>query len=187
MSLKALMQKFGSLDSATATPATFATEKRNTTETVATVATVAVAAAEGRETAALPDAAPKAIQSISENGISAWRKSVRAFLPRTAIGNKLRRAALTFLDNAIAGQALELGWSEPELFGVLAHDDAEVIKLRADAKGVVPYVALAVWPGTRLEGFAVTHAVIVTGSGAILRLPRRAGSNVMPFWNSNAL
>jgi hypothetical protein len=53
MSLKALMQKFSSPGSATATPATFATKKRSTAETVATVAAVAVAAAEGRETAAL--------------------------------------------------------------------------------------------------------------------------------------
>lgn len=187
MSLKALMQKLSSPGSATATPATFATKKRSTTDTVATVATVAVAAAGGRETAALPDAAPKAIQTISENGISALRKSVRAFLPRTAIGNKLRRAALTFLDNAIADQALELGWSEPELFGVFDHEDAEVIKLWPDAKGVVPYVALAVWPGTRLESFAACHAVIVTGSGAILRRLKRGAPNAVPFWNSSAL
>ena len=139
MSLKALMQKFSSPGSATATPATFATEKRNTTGTVATVATVAVAAAGGCETTPVPDAAPKAMRGVSENGISAWRKSVRAFLPRTAIGNKLRRAALTFLDSAIAGQALELGWSEPELFGVLDHDDAEVIKLpgRCERRGAL--------------------------------------------------
>jgi hypothetical protein len=47
MSLQALMQKFGPLGSATATPAIFATEKRNTTGTVARVATVAVAATGG--------------------------------------------------------------------------------------------------------------------------------------------
>jgi hypothetical protein len=132
------MQKFGSLGFATAKPATFATEKRNTTGTVATVATVAVAATGGREITPAAHAAPKAVQGVSENGISAWRKSVRAFLPRTEIGNKLRRAAPTFLDNPIADQALELGWSEPELFGVFDHEDAEVIKLRPDAKGVVP-------------------------------------------------
>ena len=40
----------------------------------------------------------------------------------------------------IAVQAVKLGWTEPELFGVFDHEDAEVIKLRADAKGVMPYV-----------------------------------------------
>ena len=87
----------------------------------------------------------------------------------------------------IAVQAVKLGWTEQELFGVLNHDETEVIKLRGDAKGVVPYVALAVWPGTRLESFAVTHAVIVTGSGAILRRLKWAVSNAVPFWNCSAL
>ena len=187
MSLKALMQNFSSVGSATATPATLATEKRNTNGTVATVATVAVAATRGREFTPAADAVPKAVQGVSENGISAWRKSVRAFSPRTAIGDKLRRAALTFLESAIAGRARELGWSEPELFGVFDHQDAEVIELRADAKGVAPYVALAVWPGTRVESFATTHAVIVTGSGAILRRPKRASANTVPFWKCKAL
>jgi hypothetical protein len=103
------------------------------------------------------------------------------------MGVKLRAAALGFLDSVIAVQAVKLGWTEQELFGVLNHDETEVIKLRGDTKGVVPFVALAVWPGTRLERVAASHAVIVTGSGAILRLPKRAGSNVMPFWNSNTL
>ena len=187
MSLKALIQKFGSLGSATATTATSATEKRNTTGTVATVATVAVAATGGRETTPLRDAAPKAIRGVSENGISGWRKSVREFAPHSTIGVKLRRTALTFLDSVIAVQAVELGWGELELFGVLNHDDAKVINCRADAKGVVPYVALAVWPGTRLDRFAATHAVIVTGSGATLRRPKRGATNTEPFWNCKAL
>ena len=114
-----------------------------------------------------------------EHGI--WQQRLHGFTPQTVVGVKLRAAALAFLDSLMAVQAAKLGWTEPELFGVLDHDDTEVIKLRADAKGVVAYVALAVWPGTRLESFAATHAVIVTGSGAILRRPKRTAANTVPF------
>ena len=116
-----------------------------------------------------------------------WRQRLHGFTPQTTVGVKLRAAALAFLDSVIAVQAVKLGWTEPELFGVFDHEDAEVIKLRGDAKGVVPYVALAVWPGTRLESFAVTHAVIVTGSGAILQRLKWAAANTVPFWNCKAL
>jgi hypothetical protein len=116
-----------------------------------------------------------------------WRQRLHGFTPQTIVGVKLHAAALAFLDNEIAVQAVELGWSEPELFGALDHGDVEAIKLRADAKGVVSYVALAVWPRTRLESFAASHAVIVTGSGAVLRRLKWAVSNAVPFWNCSAL
>ena len=118
---------------------------------------------------------------------SIWRQRLQGFTPQTIVGVNLRATALAFLDSVMAVQAAKLGWTDPELFGVLDHDDVEVIKLRADAKGVVPYVALAVWPGTRLERFAASHAVIVTGSGAILRLPKQAAANTVPFWNCDGL
>jgi hypothetical protein len=120
-----------------------------------------------------------------EHGI--WQQRLHGFTPQTVVGVKLRAAALAFLDSLMAVQAAKLGWTEPELFGVLDHDDTEVIKLRADAKGVVSFVALTVWPETRLESFAASHAVIVTGSGAILRRPKRTAANTVPFWSCNRL
>ena len=129
----------------------------------------------------------EAAGGVPEYGIHAWIGSIRSFTPGIAIGDNLRKAALAFLNSEIAVQAVELDWNERELFGVLNHDDAEVITCRADAKGVVPYVALAVWPGTRLDRFAASHAVIVTGSGAILRHPKRVAANTVPFWNCNGI
>ena len=132
---------------------------------------------------------PSAEPASADNLMLAWRESLRDFEPKTVIGGKLRRASLNFLDTNLAAQAIETGWRELELFGVLNHADADVIARRADAKGAVTSVVLAPWEGTRLESFAASHAVIITGSGAILRQPKRPMNRemVVPFWMASAL
>ena len=114
-----------------------------------------------------PFARAKRRPASADDLMLAWRESARDFEPRTIVGSKLRRAAFDFLDSNLALQAIETGWRERELFGVLDHFDVDVIGRRADAKGVVSSVALTPWEGTYLEGFAISHAVIVTGFGAI--------------------
>jgi hypothetical protein len=114
---------------------------------------------------------------------------VEGFTPKTANGEKLRRVALSFLASDLWQTATELGWSELELFGVHNHNEPDVINRRADAKGVVSFVALAVWPGTRIERIEYGYAVIITGGGGTLMYPRRGNGfvNSVPFWQNEAL
>ena len=121
------------------------------------------------------------------------RRSVAGFLscadefsPKTAIGEKLKRAALSFLKSELSQVAIDLGWDEVNLFGIYNHDDPDVVNRRSDAKGIVPFVALAVWPNTQIERFAESNAVFVTGGGGTFMFPKRDRSSVA-FWRSEAL
>jgi hypothetical protein len=114
---------------------------------------------------------------------------VSGFSPKTEIGEKLKRAALSFLASDQWQTATEFGWTEVELFGVYNHDEPDVINRRADAKGVVAFTALAVWPNTRIERIEAGYAVIVTGGGGVFMSPKRGDrlSASVPFWQIEAL
>jgi hypothetical protein len=120
---------------------------------------------------------------------SCWRDCIRSAPLRTEKGERVRRAALVFLGSDSVLEAIEHGWDELQLFGVMSTSDEALLDRRADLKGIVPFVALTVWHGTRVESFTGSHAVIVTGSGAILKQTKRNmdPATVLPFWESEAL
>src|SRR5262249_20854450 len=93
----------------------------------------------------------EAASDAPDHGGSAWRGAIRHFELQTDTGESLKTAALAFLESDLAGQAVELGWTGLELFGVLEHGEAEAVRLRSDAKGIVSLVAVAPWAGTRLD------------------------------------
>jgi hypothetical protein len=127
---------------------------------------------------------PESVASVA--GVQAL---VSGFSPKTETGEKLRRAALSFLASDQWQTATEFGWTEIELFGVYNHDEPDVINRRADAKGVVAFTALAVWPNTRIERIEAGYAVIVTGGGGVFMSPKRGDkyANSIPFWQIEVL
>ena len=119
-------------------------------------------------------------------GIPAWRRNVLAFDPKTTVGERLRSAALSFLGGGQAQIAEGLGWGAAELFSVF-NGTADTIARRVDAKGIVPFLALAPWPGTRVQAFAATHAVFITGTGGRFLAPKRAAPGSILFWDARGL
>ena len=109
------------------------------------------------------------------------------FAPKTETGEKLKRAALSFMADDLWLAATDLGWTEAELFGVYNHYDPDVINRRPDGKGVLSFVALAFWPGTRIERFEAGYAVVVTGGGGTFLFMKRHRPNSIPFWRIEAL
>ena len=134
----------------------------------------------------LRQAKPELLKLLSEPTIQAL---VSGFSPKTETGERLKQAALFFLASELSQVAAALGWTATELFGVYNHDEPDIINRRGDAKGVVSFVALAVWPGTRIERFEAGYAVIVTGGGGVFTSPRRGDklSASVPFWQIGAL
>ena len=120
------------------------------------------------------------------DGIAAWRQNVLEFDPQTTIGERLRTEALNFLGGGQAQIAEGLGWGAAELFSVF-NGTADTIARRVDAKGIVPFLALAPWPGTRVQAFAATHAVFITGTGGRFLAPKRAAPGSILFWDARGL
>jgi hypothetical protein len=162
-----------------------------TTATAATNADCSPSVPEDVATVAVVAGAPSQISTAAEggpaDGIPGWRHGVCGFTPHTAIGEKVHAASLAFLNSDLATVAADLGWNELELFGVFDHEDPAVINRRPDAKGIIVFVALAVWPGTRIESFHASHSVIVTGSGGVFISPKRFAASSIAFWDSGVL
>lgn len=109
-----------------------------------------------------------------------WRQQIEAVTP--PLGDKIARIALEFLDTEHARQAADLGWSELQLFG-LHSGDLKIATLRSDAKGLVPFIALALhtYAIVAIEG---DRALVQTSGGAMQTWPRRrpAEDLAIPFW-----
>ena len=112
-----------------------------------------------------------------------WNSQI---LRRPPPGDKLMRMALEFLDSEHAQRAVEVGWSELELFGI-HRGDVKAGALRSDAKGLVAFIALAQHTYTIIS-IEEDRAVIQTGGGATQSWPRRrpAEDLAMPFWEHPA-
>ncbi len=77
-----------------------------------------------------------------------WRECTRSLDPHCERGQRIKAAALAFLDSDLVYEAIEHDWNELQLFGVMRTDDAAILERRADCKGVMTYVSLA-----PLEGY----------------------------------
>jgi hypothetical protein len=116
--------------------------------------------------------------------IEEWRQQIEAITPLP--GDKVAGTALEFLDTEHALRAVKLGWTELELFGM--HPDAlKAAALRSDAKGLVPFIALAQHT-YEIIAIEEDRAVIQTGGGATQSWPRSrpAEDLAVPFWEHPA-
>jgi hypothetical protein len=116
--------------------------------------------------------------------IDEWRVQIEAVTP--PLGDKLTRLALEFLDSEHAQRAVELGWSELQLFGIHP-GDVKAAALRSDAKGLVVFIALGQHT-YEIIAIEEDRAVIQTGGGATQSWPRRrpAEDLAIPFWEHPA-
>jgi hypothetical protein len=116
--------------------------------------------------------------------IDEWRQLIEAVTP--PLGDKVARMALEFLDSEHAQQAVDLGWSELELFGI-HRGDVKAGARRSDASGLVAFIALAQHTYTILA-IEENRAVIQTSGGATQTWPRRrpAEDLAIPFWEHSA-
>jgi hypothetical protein len=193
MSLKALMQKFGSYGPATATVATPATDEENEPRTVATVATVAVAAgqkwqkrkvtlpsygratvatvaavavaaAEGREPLPAPDAGPS-IDDIAAR-ISGWLAALDR-LPLAGGAERLRLEILTrdFAFSCWAYACVQCGWNDAQLFSLIG--------------GLIPEMSRRT---LHFHTVGENRLVLIDGRGQIEEWPRRETPDSEPWW-----
>jgi hypothetical protein len=112
--------------------------------------------------------------------IEDWRQQIEAVTP--PLGDKIARTALEFLDTEHARQAADLGWSKLQLFG-LHSGDLKVATLRSDAKGLVPFIALALHTYS-IVAIERDRALVQTSGGAVQTWPRHrpAEDLAIPFW-----
>jgi hypothetical protein len=93
---------------------------------------------------------------------------------------RLQKVMRAFLATSLFEQALAVGWSHVELFGVSPHAPFR----RLAEQGLVSGLALSVLIKPRLETIAGEGAVIICGSGSrlIYRRGHRALDGAVPWW-----
>lgn len=114
-----------------------------------------------------------------------WRQQIEAVTP--PLGDKIARSALEFLDTGHAQRAVELGWSELELFG-MHHSDLKFALVRADTQGLIPGMGLSTSHIYTIIAIEPERAVLQTNGGATLMHRRRLGEErlAIPFWKHSA-
>ena len=131
-----------------------------------------------------PHIATPATPATVEGGcLTAFREEIEAWNPAAFDhGERLKDTALDFLTGQFAARAIELGWSDIELFGLFPGAPRH----RFSAQGLVPSLA---WSVHELELVALTAdaAAFRTKRGATLRKPRRLTEPEIsvPFWEAD--
>jgi hypothetical protein len=105
-----------------------------------------------------------------------WRACNEALEPACHEGERLKRAALEFLADGWAEKALELGWSELDLFGL-------VHWRRHDGRGLVVTAGLSIHR-LRIIGIGQEKARLEsqTGAGMTYARPCPGIGQARPFW-----
>jgi hypothetical protein len=127
------------------------------------------------------------LDELAASWFAGWSREIRRLSdPADRHWATLKTASLMFLTTPHARAALQTGWSEIELWGVPPMDDA---RWCFGSKGLLPAVAWAPWPRTRLSAVDADGADIVTGSGGRLRHRRTCQdvTGAMPWWRHPAL
>jgi hypothetical protein len=102
-----------------------------------------------------------------------------------AVIASLKKASLAFLQSEKANDDRSLSWDDLDLWGVF-DGELTIAKLRGDAKGLVPAIALAPW-GLVLESLHEHYADLRTENGAMLRHWRaRPGRRLAALWWKSA-
>lgn len=122
------------------------------------------------------DRAESERRTLAEAGFGPWDELaeahallIRAALKRlpaqtTDAGTRLCAVSVKFLDTDHWQQAVSLGWSLIELFGL--SPNAPLV--RVDGQGLVSGLALSCHAGGRLENLVADHATIRQRSGSVL-------------------
>jgi hypothetical protein len=131
-------------------------------------------------------------RALAEHGFASWQTLAVAHaahiqraldrLPPLADrdAQRLADASRALLATPWFTQAVELGWSMPELFGV----DAHAPKVRSEHFGLVPYLTWSALRGPKLVAISADGFTVETASGARLR-GRRApyiAARQVPWW-----
>lgn len=94
-------------------------------------------------------------------------------------GEALLRLTRSFLASAWFGQAVALGWSMLELFGINPHAPVS----RVGEWGLVVTLSLTIDPGAEIESIAEDSAIIRSRSGAQITYPRfMPAMNACELW-----
>lgn len=114
--------------------------------------------------------------------IAMWRRSIENVAADIKLWVRLRDGSLNFLASEWMKIALDHGWDEIDLWGVLSAPLMQ-IRVRPDCMGLVPALLWASWPLKLVEITADGYRVVVTASGSHLSASRRMPSrNAAKVW-----
>jgi hypothetical protein len=115
--------------------------------------------------------------------IAGWRQQIEAI----GGGDRIARFAVEFLSTEHAKKAIDLGWTELELFG-LHHGDLRIAAIRGDVNGLIPSLTIAATHSYTITAIEPDCAVLLTNGGATLMHRRRLPEErlAISFWEHSA-